>query len=211
MMKEPEQDIWSLAQPRETLIQLVTNFCLGLVNGIFHASLDITMTILFWIELWRISWQVFAMNFGMLLKKRLHNLGLVSTRLIPDQNERTVDMPQKVLQSDDHLFSIDRAVKMSFVDLARNRQTNHGGCFSAELGDALQSWCSAFWRPGEADRFCIGNPKFIFKHDFCAEPPRFFLSWANPCSTRFGSILHPVQSLALPAFVHSSPVHSIID
>ena len=209
MMKEPEQDIWSLTQPRETLIQFVANFCLGLVNGIFHASLDIAMTVLFWIELGRIGWQVFAMNFGMLLKKRLHNLGLVGTRLIPDQDEWAVDMPQKVLQSDDHLFSIDRAVKMSFVDLARNRQTNHGGCFSAELGDPLQSRRLAFWRPGKADRFCIGKPKFIFKHDFCAEPPRFFLSWANPCSTRRGSILHPVQSLALPAFAHSSPVHPI--
>lgn len=211
MMKVTEQDIRSLAQPRETLIQLVANFCLGLVNGIFHASLDIAMTILFWIEFWCVSWQVFTMNFGMLLKKRLHNLSLVSARLIPDQDNRTADMPHEVLQSDDHLFSIDRAIKMSFVDLARNRQTNHGGCFSAELGDALQSWRLAFWRPGEAGRLCIGKTKFIFKYDFCAEPPRFFLSWANPCSARLGSILHPVQSLALPAFAHSSPVHPIID
>ena len=211
MMKETEQDIWSLAQPRETLIQLVANFYLGLVNGIFHASLDIAMTILFRIEFWSIGWQVFTMNFGMLLKKCLHNLSLVGPGLIPDQDDGTVDMAQEVLQSDDHLFSIDRAIKMSFVDLARNRQTNHGRCFSAKLGDPLQSWRLAFWRPGEADRLCIGKPKFIFKHDFCAEPPRFFLSSANPCSTKLGSSLHPVQSLALPAFAHSSPVHPIID
>ena len=210
-MKETEQDIWSLTQPRETLIQLAANFRLGLINGVFHASFDIAMTILFWIELGCIGWQVFTMNFGMLLKKSLHNFSLVGTRLIPDQDDRSVDMSQEVLQSDEHLFSIDRAVKMSFVDLARNRQTNHSGCFSAELGDALQSWRLAFGRPGEAGRFCIGKTKFIFKHDFCAEPPRFFLSWANPCSTRLGSILHPVQSLALPAFAHSSPTHPTSD
>ena len=210
-MKEPEQNIWSFAQPRKTLIQCVANFCLGLVNGVFHASLDITMTILFWIELWCIGWQMFAMNFRMLLKKRFHDFGLMGSRLIPDQNERTLNMPPKMLQSDDHLFSIDRAVKMSFVDLARNRQANHRGCLSAKLGDPLQSWRLAFWRPGEADRFCIGKPKFIFKHNFCAEPPRFFLSLANPCSTRLGSILRPVQSLALPAFAHSSPTHPTID
>ena len=169
------------------------------------------MAIFFWIEFWRISWQVFAMNFRMLLKKGIHYLGLMSARLIPDQDEGTVDMLQKVLQSDDYLFSIYRAIKMSFVDLARNRQADHGGCFSAELGNPFQSWCLAFCRPGEADRFCIGEPKFIFKHDFCADPPRFFLSWANPCSTRRGSILRLVQSLALPVFAHSSPGHPIND
>ena len=107
MMEETEQDIWSLAQPRETLIQCVANFCLGLVDGIFHASFDITVTILFWIELWCIGWQMFAMNFRMLLQKCFHDFGLMGTRLIPNQNERSLDMLPKMLQSDNHLFSID--------------------------------------------------------------------------------------------------------
>jgi hypothetical protein len=151
------------------------------------------------------------MNFRMLLQKRVHDFGFMGPRLIPDQNERTLDMPPEVLQPDEHLFSVDRAIEMSFVDLARNRQTNHRGCFPAELGNALQSWWVAFWRPGETELFGVRKPKFIFKYDLCAEPPRFFLSWANPCSAKRGSILHPFLSLTLPAFAHSSPAQSIID
>lgn len=210
-MKESKQDIWSFAQPRKALIQMVANFCLGMVYGIFHASLDITMTILFWIEFWRIGWQMFAMNFRMRLKKRFHNFGLMGARLIPDQNERSLDMSPEMLQSDDHLFSIDRTIKMSFVDLARNRQYNHRGCLSAKLGDPLQSRRLTFWCPGKTNRFRIRKPKLIFKHDLCVEPPRFFLSSANPCSTMLGSILRLVQSLSLQAFAHSSLTHSTID
>jgi len=211
MMKETEQDIWSLTQPGETLIQRITNFSFRLIDGIFHASLDVAVAILFWIEFWCVGWQVFAMNFRMLLKKRIHYFGLVGARLIPDQNEWAFDMPQEMLQSYDHFFGIYRAVEMPFVNLARNCQANHGGCFATKLGNPLQSWCLAFWRPGETDRFCIGKSKFIFKHDFCAEPPRFFLSWANLCSTRLESILRPVQLLFLPAFAHSSLVHPTND
>jgi len=211
MLKASKQDVWSLTQSGETLIQRVTNFCFRAQDGIFHASLDIPMAILFRIEFWRICWQVLHMNFRMFLQKRFDDFGFMGTRLIPDQDERAVDVVQKMSQSDQQFFGIDRAIKMSFVDLARNRQADHRRCFPAKLGNPFQLRCLAFRRPSEADRLCIGEPKFIFKYDLCAEPSRFFLSSANPGSTRPGSSLHPVQSLLHRVFAHSSPDHPTYD
>jgi len=135
------------------------------------------------------------------------NVGFMGARSIPDQDERAFDVAHKVFQSDQQFFGIDRVIKMSFVNLARNRQANHRRCFPAKLGNSLQLRCLAFRRPSEADRLCIGEPKLIFKYDLCAEPLRLFLSSANPGSTRPGSSLHPVQSLLSPVFAHSSPDH----
>jgi len=165
------------------------------------------MAILFWIEFWRIGWQVLHMNFRMLLQKRFHDFGLMGPRLIPDQDERVFDVAHKVFQSDQQFFGIERAIKMSFVDLARNRQADQRRCFPAKPGNPFQLRCLAFRCPSETDRFCIGEPKFIFKDDLCAEPPSFFLSSATPGSTRPGSGLHPVPSLLCPVFAHSSPDH----
>lgn len=147
------------------------------------------------------------MNFRMLLQERLHDLAAMSTRSIPDQDERAMDIAYQMFQSDQQLFRIDRAIKMSFVDPARNRQANQGRCFPAKLGNPFQLGRLAFRCPGEAGRFCIGEPKLIFKYDLCAEMPRLFLSLANPASTKHGSDLHPVQSPSHPVFAHSSPNH----
>ena len=211
MLKTSKQDVWSFTQSGETLIQRIANFCFRAKDGIFHMSLDIPMAILLRIEFWRICWQVFHMNSRMFLEKRFHDFGLMGTRLIPDQDERALGMAQEVFQSDQHFVGIDRAIKMSFVDLSRNRQSNHRRCLPAKLGNSFQLRCLAFWRPSEADWFRIGEPKFIFKYDLCSEPPRFFLSLANPGSTRLGSNLHPVLSLFRRVFAHSSSDHPIID
>jgi len=168
------------------------------------------MAILFGIELWRIGWQILHMNFRMFLEKRFHDVGFMGTGSIPDQDERALDVTHKVFQSDQQFFGIDRAIKMPFVDLARNRQANHRRCFPAKPGNSLQLRRLAFRCPSEADRLCIGEPKFIFKYDLCAEPLRLFLSSANPGSTRHGSNLHPVQSLLSLVFAHSSPDHPTI-
>jgi len=92
------------------------------------------MAILFWIEFWRIGRQVFHMNFRMLLQKRLHDFGFMGPRLIPDQDERAFDVAHQVFQSDQQFFGIERAIKMSFVDLARNRQADQRRCFPWKAG-----------------------------------------------------------------------------
>lgn len=147
------------------------------------------------------------MNLRMLLQKRFHAVGSMGTRSIPDQDERTFDVAHKMFQSGQQFFGIDRAIKMSFVDLARNRQANQRRCFSAKLGNSLQLWRQAFRRPSEADWLCVGKPKLIFKYDLCAAPPRLFLSLANPGSTKHGSGLRPVPSLLGLVFARSNPNH----
>jgi hypothetical protein len=179
-------------------------------DGIFHAAFDIPMAILFRIEFWRIRWQVLQMNFRMLLQKCLHDMASMSPRSIPDQDERALDVAHQVFQSDQQFFSVDRAIKMVFVNPARNRQANHRRCLPAKLGNPFQLRCLASRRPSEADRFSIGEPKLIFKYDLCAEPPRLFLSSANPGSTRPGSSLHPVPSLLRLVFAPSNPDHPTI-
>ena len=170
-------------------------------------SFDISMAIFFWIEFWCVGWQILDMDLRMFLQKCFHNLGSMGARAIPDQDERALDVAQQMLQSDQQFFSIDRAIRMSFLDLASHRQSSHCRGFPAKLGNSFQLRGLAFRCPGEADWFGIGNPKFIFKYDLCAEPVRLFLSLANPAPTRLGSSLHLSQSLWDLVFAHSSPNH----
>lgn len=44
------------------------------------------------------------------LKKCFHQFSLMGRILIPDQNKLALDIPSEMLQSDDHLFSIDGVV-----------------------------------------------------------------------------------------------------
>lgn len=205
MLKASQQDIWPFAQAAETAIQGVADFCFRAKDGVFYAPLDVPVAVLFRVEFWRIRWQVLDLDSRMLLQKRFYNFGFVRTRLIPDQDDRTPNMAQQVRQSQDNLLGIDRAVKVPLVDLARNRQADHRRCFSAEPGDSLQPRRLALWRPSGANRLGIRKPKFVFKHDLCAEPPRLFLSLANPDSTKRESALRPAQSLWPRASAHSSP------
>lgn len=63
----------------------------------------------------------------------------------------------------------------NFVDVARDRQTDHCRYFSAQVGDPFQLRGLAFWYPGETDRLNIGKPKLILKDDLCAEPLHFLV------------------------------------
>ena len=148
------------------------------------------------------------MNFGMFFQISLHNFGPMNGRPVPYYAEGLFDMSSNMLQSDNQFFAIHQAIKMAFVNLARNRQADHGRCFSAILPDEPEKRGLPAWCPSETYRFRIGQTKLIFKHDLCAEPPRFFLSWASPDLARCGSVLHRVQLLAGPVFVHSSPGHA---
>ncbi len=147
------------------------------------------------------------MNFRMYLQIGLYDFSLMGTRLIPNQNEGTWNVAPEMFQSVQHFFGIDRTIKMSFVNLARNRQADHRRCFSTKSAQAFQLRGLAFGCPGEANRLRIGEPKFIFKEDLGAEPLRFFLSWANPALAKPGSTLHRAQWHADPVFEHSSPGH----
>lgn len=168
-------------------------------------ALDISVAIFFWIEFRRIGWQIFHMDIRMVFQELSHDFTSMSRRSIPDQDESALDLAYKMFQSDQQFFGIDRAFKMPFVDLARNCQTDHRRDFPAKFGDPFQLRGFAFRGPGKTDWFCIGKSKFIFKHDLCAEPPRFFLSGASPDSARRGSTLRLAPLPLGLLFARSNP------
>ena len=61
------------------------------------------------------------MNRRMLLQKHFHDIGFMDTRAVPDENERSADMPSDMFQSYNQFLGIDRIIKMAFVDLAADR------------------------------------------------------------------------------------------
>jgi len=166
------------------------------------------MAIFFWIEFWRIRWQVLSMNFRMLGQISLDQVRPMRSRAIPDQNKRSVYVPSDMFQANNQFLRVDRTIKMSFVNLTADCQSHQGRCLPTMFRDPLDLWRLAFGCPGKADSFGIGQPNLIFKNDLCAEMLRFFLSWANPGSTKPGSVLHRVRWRAGPVFVHSSLNHA---
>lgn len=171
-------------------------------------AFDIPVAIFFWVEFRRIAWKIFSMNVWMLLQVGRYDFRSMNWRSVPNQDHRFGDVPSEMFQTANQLLRIDRVIKMTFVNLARNRQANHRRGFPAKFGNPFQLGRLAFRRPGETNRFCIGESKLIFKHDLCVEPPRFFLCGANPASTRLGSVLRPVRWLWGQVFGHSNPGHS---
>lgn len=205
MMKATQQDIGTLAQTGKPAVQGFTNFCFGVIDTIFHPSFDMAMTIFFRIEFWGIRGQVFLMNFRVLGQIRLDLVGAVCPRAVPDQNERSLNVSPDMFQPNQQFFRIDRTIKMAFVNLAADRQSDHRRRLPAVFRDPGELRGLAFGGPGEPDRLRIGQTKFIFKHDLGAEPPRFFLSGANPGPARRGSGLRHVRWRAQQVFAHSSP------
>jgi len=190
VLEAAEQDIRSLSQAGETAIQTAADVGFRVQDGILQPPFDIPMAIFFWIEFRRIPWQVLSMNLWMFLQVGRHDFRSMNRGSIPNQDHGSMDVPPKMFQANDQFLGIDRTIEMPFENLTRNRQTDHRRCLPTKLGDPLQLGRLTFWRPGEADRFGIRKAKFIFKHDLCAESPRFFLSGANRVSTKPGSVLH---------------------
>ena len=149
------------------------------------------------------------MNRRMLLQKHFHDIGFMDTRAVPDENERSADMPSDMFQSYNQFLGILRSDQGRHGQgVAADRQSHHGRGLPAIFCDPLELGGLAFWRPSKAHGFGIGQTKLIFKNDLGAEPLRFFLSLANPFSTRSVSALHRARWRADPAFGHSSPGHA---
>lgn len=208
MSKATQQDIRAFSQTCKAQIQAVTNFRFGMIDPILHPALYIAMAIFFWIEFWCIRWQVLSMNFWMLCQISLDQIRPMCSRAIPDQNEWSVYVSSDMFQANNQFLRIDRAIKMSFVNLAGDCQSHHGRCLPTIFRDPLDLWRLAFGCPGKAYSFCIGQPKLIFKYDLCVETLRFFLSWANPGPTKPGSVLHRARWRVGLVFVHSSLNHA---
>jgi len=211
MMKHAQQDIGAFSQPGKAAIEMLTDLGFGGKDGILQGAFDIAMTKLFRIDFRRIGGQVFLMHIWMIGQVGLHDFCPMDRRAIPNHDDGATNMSAEVLQASDQFFGIDRSIEMPFEDASRDGQTNHGRCLAAVLADAFETGRLAAGRPGEADRFGVGHAKLVFKHDFCAESPRFFLYAANPGAATPGSMLHRVPAPANRAFGRSTPAYAVSD
>ena len=143
----------------------------------------------------------------MLCQIFLNPIAPMRSRTIPNQNERGAQMTPKMLQAIKDFLGIDRASKVLFENFAAHGQAGHCRKFTPIFADAFETRCLSARGPSATDRFPEGHTKFVFKNDFCAEPPRFFLSGPNLGSTKRESVFHPAQGRGSLAFAHSSPSH----
>lgn len=173
--------MWALTQSSEAFIQHFGNLLFGWKNGILERALDMPMTKFLRIDFRRIGRQKLDMDFRMQGKIFLHQLASMGARTIPNEDKGLSNAATKMLQTLNHLFGIDRTFKMLFVDFACDGQACQRGNLTAVFSNPLQMRRLSTRRPGCTDQFGKGNAKFIFKNDFCAEPPRFFLSCSNLC------------------------------
>lgn len=205
MLKAAQHDVRSFPQPGETIVKVHTDFRFRMINTISHPAFDVSVAILFRIELRRIRRQPFDLNIPLLRQVSLHNFSPMHRRAIPNQDERSPDPASEMLQSDDQLFSIDGTIEMPLVDLAANAQGHHRRGFAPITAVPFEQRGATHRRPGVGDLFGVRQAKFVFKDDLCADPLRLFLSWASPFATRPGSVLHRAPAPAFPVSAHSSP------
>lgn len=121
------------------------------------------------------------MDFRMVEQIGFHALAAMGARTIPNQDKRLADAAPKMLQALNHFFGIDRTFKMLFVDFACDGQAGQCGNLTTIFSKPLQVRRLSARRPSRTHNFAKRDAKFIFKNDFCAEPPRFFLSCSNLC------------------------------
>jgi len=155
---------------------------------------DITMTIFFGIEFWRVSGQAFFMDFKMVGEVLLRLPAGVGPRSVPNQNDGAGNMVSEMLQGLNDLLATDCSFKMPFVDFAREGEGHRRGQRPAIRSDLAQDRSTSSTSPRGRGYFLKGKSKFIPKDDFCAQPLRLFLSWVSRARAR----LAPTRVLVLP-------------
>ena len=113
-------------------------------------------------------------------------------------------MALQMLQHFDDLCAFHAAAEMPFINFTRERQPDRRREPAPFRFDAAKHRTFAARGPRPSQGFLKGKTKFIQKHDFCAQPPRFFLSVANRDSTTRESRLRPVPSHAATALAATS-------
>ena len=137
MMEEAEDEIGSLANPRESAISLFPNLRLGLRRAPLHPILDIPVTVFLGVQVRGIPRQPLHDDLGMLGQERLDHLGTVGLQSIPDDDHRPTDLAPQMLQVRDRILAVDRVVEMLLVDVTRGRQADGRGDL-ASLADPPQ-------------------------------------------------------------------------
>jgi hypothetical protein len=140
----------------------------------------------------------------------LRFLARVCARAIPDQNDPAGHMTLHMLDSCDHLVTLDGTFKMMLVDLARHRQSCCRRenppipCYSPHNGPF------AFACPSCCQGFQVRKAKFVKEYDDCAEPQRLFLSLTSLLTARPLPTLRRARQHVAMASVHCNPSGPIL-
>ena len=173
-MNETQEQIRPAAQASETAIQLLAHRVLVRRGGICKTGFDIPVAILFRVEFGRVFGQRLDDDFGMAPQVADGRFASVDWRMVANQDEAFWHETAQVLQGCDHGLAVHPAVKMPFVDLARQGQPDRCRAEPPIAGDPLDHRALTAWGPSAPEPFHKRVPEFIIKHDVYAESPRFF-------------------------------------
>ncbi len=126
-MEEAEQEVGSMSQTSKATIQHGAHFRFTSWPSILETLFDISVTVFFWVELWRIRWQKFHFNFRMIGKIGSDFFTGMNTSSIPNQNDFAWKLPLQMLKSFNDLLAFNRAIESPFVNPAGQGQCHSSG------------------------------------------------------------------------------------
>lgn len=192
-MNEADNQIGAMAQTSKSVIGHVPDFFPIHRHSIFHSCLDVAVTKLFWIDVWRTRRQPFNMNCWVFSQVRHHLFAPMNRGSVPYHYERPSSMPSQMFERFDNGFTMDRLVEMALIDSPRNCQPYSSRKHATAIGDSSQCGWLPTWSPGVSDRFKKRETNFIKKHDVSTDAPRFFLYAATHGEATLQPIYHPAR------------------
>lgn len=199
-MKETKQQVRSLSQASKATIEHGADFVFISWTSILETLFDKAMTVFFWIKFGRIGWQEFHIDVRMVGQIPLNFLAGMNASSIPNQNDLAWKVSLEMLECCNDLLAFHGAIKVSFVDFARQGQRHGRRESTAIRSDPSENWSFSFACPSCRQQFLKGETKFIPKDEFCAEPLRLFLALENLAPARPVPILALALQLAAMAF-----------
>ena len=107
-----------MSQASKATIQHGAHFGFTDWTSILGTLFDISMAVLFRVELWRIGRQEFHFNFRMTGKIGSDFFTRMNASSIPNQNDLAWNLPLQMWQSFNDLLAFDGSIKVLFVDPA---------------------------------------------------------------------------------------------
>ena len=208
-MNEAQKQIRTMSQTFKAAMQQQAHLRDSRGRGVPQPLFDISVAILFWVELGRMRRQPLDADFGMISQIGGQDFAPVDRRRIPHQDEPPRQVTQDMAQGDDDMCAAHDLGKLARVDLPGQGQADPHGQGRPGIGHPAQNWALALGRPGGGQRLAQRKSELIKKHDIYAVPPRLFLSWASRGPATLGSRPHPVPQHAPRGLVGSSLVYAV--
>jgi hypothetical protein len=140
MPKEPEDEIGTLASPRQSAVHLRTECVNAHRRGLAEMLLDSAVAALLGVHVWGIWREPFQVDGGMLGEIRLHDQGAMRGGAVPDQDHRPGEVSPAMWQGDPPIRvpeglrhrPLEEAARQGQSDGRRElpalAQTPHTGC-----------------------------------------------------------------------------------